>query len=296
MAVAGFHSIALVTFAAYPELTPDDRLLASALRRRGLEPVAALWDDPREAWGAHGLVVPRSCWDYHQRAAEFARWLDRLERDGARVVNPVPTLRWNMRKTYLRDLGARGVPVVETAWVARGAETTLRRIADERGWEEMVVKPVVSASAHETWRAARPALGELEARFAAELGERDLMVQPFLPGFTREGELSCILLAGRFSHAVRKRPRPGDFRVQEEHGGSVSPAVAPPDLVRLAAGALAAAPSPPVYARVDTVATDRGPLVTELELIEPALYFGMGEGAAETLAAALARILAGARA
>jgi len=249
--------------------------------------VAARWDDPAQDWAGYAAVVPRSCWDYHQRAAEFERWLDGLERAGARVVNPVPTLRWNMRKTYLRDLGARGVPVVSTVWASQGSAATLRGIADAHGWAEMVVKPVVSASAHETWRAARADLARLEERFGAELAMRDLMVQPFLPGFTREGELSCVFLAGAFSHAVRKRPKPGDFRVQEEHGGSVAPDAAPPDLVRLAASAVAAAPSPPVYARVDTVATDRGPLVTELELIEPALYFGMGRGAAETLAAAL---------
>ncbi len=250
----------------------------------------ARWDDPAQDWASYRGVVLRACWDYHQHAAAFERWLDDLERGGARVVNPVPMLRWNMRKTYLRDLGARGVPVVSTAWTARGSDASLEGIASAEGWKEMVVKPVVSASAHETWRAARGAAGD-ERRFRAELAARDLMVQPFLPGFTAEGELSFVFIAGAFSHAVRKRPKPGDFRVQEEHGGSVTPDVAPPDLVRLAAGAVAAAPSPPVYARVDTVATPRGQLVTELELIEPALYFGMGEGAADRLAAALAEAL-----
>jgi len=230
--------------------------------------------------------VPRSCWDYHQRAPEFERWLDRLERAGARVVNPVPILRWNMRKTYLRDLGARGVPVVSTVWAAKGSDTTLRGIAEARGWAEMVVKPVVSASAHETWRTGRDGAGD-EERFRADLATRDLMVQPFLPGFIEEGELSLVFLAGEYSHAVRKRPKPGDFRVQEEHGGSVGPDVASPDLVRIGALAVAASPGPSAYARVDTVAAGGRHLVTELELIEPALYFGMREGAADRLAAAL---------
>ena len=234
--------------------------------------------------------MPRSCWDYHQRAPEFERWLDRLERAGVRVVNPVPMLRWNMRKTYLRDLAARGVPVVTTVWAAKGSDTTLRGIAEARGWAEMVVKPVVSASAHETWRAWPDRPGD-EERFRADLAARDLMVQPFLPGFIEEGELSLVFLAGAFSHAVRKRPKPGDFRVQEEHGGSVAPDVASPDLVRLAALAVAASPGPSVYARVDTVSAGERQVVTELELIEPALYFGMGEGAADALAAALAATL-----
>ncbi len=281
-------SVALATYAEYPDLTPDDRILASALRRRGLDPVPALWDDPARDWAAYAAVLPRSCWDYHQRADRFERWLDALERSGARVINPVPMLRWNMRKTYLEDLRARGVPVAETVWVPAGSHTTLRAIADARGWGEMVVKPVVSASGYETWRVARADFAREGERFAAESAVRDLMVQPFLPGFTREGELSLTFLAGAYSHAVRKRPRPGEFRVHEEHGGSVTAAAAPPELVRLAADAVAAVPAPaPLYARVDTVAAEGRHVVTELELIEPALYFGFGDGSADVLAAAL---------
>ena len=242
----GSASIALVTCAEHPDLSPDDRLLAAALARRGFRPVPALWDDPDLRWVEHDAVVLRSCWDYHYRADAFRRWLDRLEREGARVYNRLGTVRWNMRKTYLRDLEAAGVPVTGTVWVAAGSASTLREIAHRTGWDTLVVKPTVSASAFETWLVERGGAAADEERFARLLGERDLMVQPFLPAVVAEGELSLVFISGRFSHAVRKRAKAGDFRVQEEHGGTAEREEVAPDLVRQAARALAVAPEPPL--------------------------------------------------
>ena len=283
MDLAHAPSVALVTCAEYPGLTPDDVPLAAALARRGLRPLAALWDDPAVRWEEHAAVVLRSCWDYHVRAREFERWLDRLEQVGARVHNPLPTLRWNMRKTYLRDMAAAGVPVAPTVWAPQGSAGTLRAIAEATGWTAMVVKPTVSSTGWETWLAERVGDAE-EERFARQLRERALMVQGFLPRIVTDGELSLVFLAGEYSHAVRKRARPGEFRVQEEHGGMVDREVAPPPIVAQAARALGAAPGTPLYARVDGVVADATLVVTELELLEPKLYFRWDDGAAETMA------------
>jgi len=292
-------SIALVTCAEYPDLTPDDLPFAAALERRGWRPVAARWDDPAVAWNAHAAVVLRSCWDYHQHADAFEAWLGRLERAGAPVHNPLPTLRWNFRKTYLRDLAGAGVPTMATEWVERGSRTTLRDVADATGWSVMVVKPIISASGWETWLVERAGDPEDERRFAAHLQARDLMVQRFMRGVQTDGEISLIFLGGRFSHAVRKRPMPGEFRVQEEHGGTVARETVPAIVVRQAARALAAVPAAahgeepgaPLYARVDGMVLDGTLIVTELELIEPKLYFGWGDGSADTLADLLDREL-----
>jgi hypothetical protein len=291
MARAGRTTIALVTCAEYPDLAPDDLPFAAALGRRGLRPTPERWDDPGVRWADHGAVVIRSCWDYHHRAAEFEAWLDRLERSGAAVHNPVPTLRWNLRKTYLRDLEAAGLRVAGTVWAARGSATTLRQIAAATGWTAMVVKPTVSASGWQTWHVEHPGAPDGEQRFARLLAERDLMVQPFLADILTEGETSCVFLAGRFSHAVRKRAKPGEFRVQEEHGGTAERDLPEPALVAEAARALTAAPTPTLYARVDGVETGAGFVITEVELIEPMLYFGWDEEAADRMAAALERDL-----
>ena len=285
-------TVALATCAQYPDLSPDDQLLPPALERLGLRPVAARWDDAGVRWESYGAVVLRSCWDYHHRFPAFVRWLHHLESVGARVYNPVPTLRWNMRKTYLRLLEAAGIPVTGTVWATMGSSTTLRDIRRSTGWDAMVVKPTVSASAWETFLMERPDAAEDEERFAALLRDRDLMVQPFLPSIVTEGEISFVFVAGTFSHAVRKRPKPGDFRVQEEHGGTAAREEVGPDLVRQATRALAAAPGPVLYARADAAMVNRNLVITELELVEPMLYFGWDPSAAGRLARALGQALA----
>jgi len=283
--------IALVTCTQHPGLTADDRLLVPALERLGHPARPALWDDPAERWGAYGAVVIRSTWDYHHRLAEFLAWLDRLERESAPVLNRIPILRWNVAKTYLRDLEAAGVPVTPTVWVPMGSTTTLREAMDAVRSDALVVKPTVSASAFETWRVYRSRSRDEEDRFARLSAVRDLMIQPFLPVIETDGELSFVFVAGEFSHAVRKRPKPGDFRVQEEHGGTAVRERVTPDLVRQAARALAAAPEPPLYARADGVVVGGRLVITELELVEPMLYFGWDPAAAGRLAGGIAGTL-----
>ena len=286
-------SVALATCADYPDLCDDDRLLIPALERRGCRAEPVLWDDRARRWGDYDAVVPRSTWDYHRRLPEFLGWLDRLERESVPVWNRMPTLRWNLEKRYLRELEAAGIPVTPTVWVAKGSVVTLRDLMESVRSDALVVKPAVSASAFETWRTDRSRAKEDEARLSEMVAQRDLMVQPFLPVFETDGEISHVFIDGTFSHAVRKRPRPGDFRVQEEHGGSAERTEVSPDLVRQAARALAAAPEGTLYARVDGVVLDGGLVVTELELVEPRLYFGWHEGAADRFAQGLLAAIGG---
>jgi len=283
--------VALVSCADYPDLPADDQLLTAALRRQGVGVAAAVWNDPQVAWQEYDAIVLRSCWDYHLHPAAFLRWLDHLEQPAVhppRVYNDVPTVRWNMTKTYLRDLEG-AVATAPTVWVPQGAATTLQAIVDSVGWEELVVKPTVSATAYKTWRVERTRARQHEARFARLIGERDVMVQQFLPAVLREGELSLVFLAGEFSHAVRKRPATGDFRVQEQFGGTAERADVEPGLIRQAAAAVAASPGKPLYARVDGVVVDGGLVLMELELVEPTLFFGLESAAADRLAIAITR-------
>jgi glutathione synthase/RimK-type ligase-like ATP-grasp enzyme len=280
--------VALVTCAAHPQLSPDDRLLLPALAEAGYEPVPCLWDDAAEPWASHAAVVVRSCWDYHHRPREFHTWLDRLADLGARVFNPVPLLRWNADKRYLRDLAEAGIEVIPTAWVAERDESSLADLAGARGWRHVVVKPSVSATAFETWRAGPEVTSDDEQRFRRLTGERPALVQPYLPDIER-GELSLVFLGGEYSHAVLKRPRPGDFRVQSDFGGTVEPVRPEEYVVAAASRVLAAAPGATLYARVDLCLVDGRAQLMELELLEPALFFAYGAGAAARFVEALAR-------
>jgi glutathione synthase/RimK-type ligase-like ATP-grasp enzyme len=278
--------IALATCAALHDLVPDDRLLAGALRARGGDVAATVWNDPAVDWSRFDRVVIRSVWDYHLRFSAFLAWLDQLLASGVAVVNPVPTLRWNARKRYLEDLARAGAAVVPTEFLAAGAAPRLGEVLDRRGWARAVVKPEVSASAHRTVRLSRAQAHARQADLERMLEAGPVLVQPYLEA-VEDGEWSLVFLGGSFSHAVRKRPAPGDFRVQEEHGGRSEPALPPPAVLAHAWQVLGACPQRWTYARVDAVEQAGEPLLMELELIEPALFLGAEPGAAGRLADAI---------
>jgi hypothetical protein len=284
------RTVALATSATVPELAPDDRLLLPALAARGIGAEPAVWDDPRMPWERFDAVVIRSCWDYHHKADRFDRWTSRLEAAGISVWNPPALLRWNARKTYLRGLAEAGVPVVPTRFVESSGDPDLDTVLHDAGWHEVVVKPVVSASAHETWRAERGRVDDAE-RFRRLVGRMPVMVQPFLREVEREGEWSFCFFGGDYSHAVLKRPRPGDFRVQSDHGGAYHLADPADELIAQAATALAAARSPTVYARVDGCVIDGALWLMELELLEPGLFLAVHPDAPDRFAAAIATAL-----
>ena len=282
--------IAFATYSTLPGLNDDDRLLIPALEERGITAAPAVWDSPDVCWEDLAGVLVRSCWDYHRRLPEFLAWIARLERLGIPLWNAAAVLRWNSHKAYLRDLAARGVPVVPTRWLWRGSERTdLAALLQREGWREAVVKPAVSASATGTCRTSAGEAAAGQGRLDELVRAGDVMVQPFVPEVADPGEWSLVFLGGRFSHAVLKRPATGDYRVQWEFGGSARAATPPGHLIAAAERVLAAAPAPTLYARVDGVERDGGLLLMELELIEPHLFLGWDAGAAGRLAAALAQ-------
>lgn len=284
--------IGLVTCAAYPDLTDDDRPLIAALRRLGLDAAPVIWDDPTVAWERHSMLLLRSTWNYHRKAGAFVAWLDHLDAIGVPLLNATPVVRWNMHKRYLRALGERGVRVPRTEWVARADARPLATIRRGLDAADVVIKPAVSASATDTWRARAGSLEE-EHRYRQLVDRTDVLVQPIIPEVSERGEWSLMYVDGAYSHAMLKRPRAGDFRVQAEHGGTAVRA-APADALRAEADRIVSLiPGDWGYARVDGVVTDAGFLLMELECIEPALFLAEQPGAAERLAGAVERRLCG---
>jgi hypothetical protein len=214
----------------------------------------------------------RSTWDYFDRPAEFADWIDHVEQRAA-IVNPAGVLRWNAHKSYLRDLEQRGVRTVQTLWLDRGETATVP-------FDEAVVKPAVDGGAKGLRRARR---GD---RITAPA---DLMIQPLVASIATEGELSLLYAAGELSHAVRKVPRRGDIRSQPDYGATVA-REEPGDEARQAAQRVLDALGEPVpYARVDLVRDADGELcLIELEVIEPQLYLAWDPESPRRFATALA--------
>lgn len=187
--------------------------------------------------------------------------------------NPPAVLRWNMEKTYLRDLERAGVSIVPTEWLEKGTNPDLGGLLAERGWMDAVVKPVISAAATRTWRVSHATVLDVGAQFAESLDAGDVMVQPFMSEIQTRGEWSLMFIDGDFSHAVRKMPTEGDFRVQTGFGGRSITDQPDGELIRAARRVLDVAPSPWLYARVDGIETDAGFVLLELEMLEPSLFF-----------------------
>ncbi len=300
-------TIFLATCAQKPSLDPDDELLLGHFPA-SIRVEVGPWDQP--GWRHADLVVVRSTWDYHQRLAEFEDWLAALEAAAIPVVNPLPALRWNLRKRYLRDLEKAGVAIVPTVWVPVDAEIDAGQVLEEHGWNEVVIKPEVAATAHRTVRQSavdrvrlQSALESLQAVERDLESDRLLLVQPLLGEILEDGEWSLIFLGGEFSHAVRKEAVQGDFRVQSDFGGRAVRERPSNDLLEQARVALTQAAArlgtEPLYARVDGVVADGSRpseragrfLLMELELIEPQLFLACGDGAARRLAELLGKRL-----
>ena len=279
------RTIAFATYDGMPALTADDRLAIAPLSARGIEVVPAIWSAPATDWRRFDAVVLRSTWDYHKRPREFRAWLDRLEETGVPLWNSVSLARWNMDKRYLRELAARGIATVPTAWMAADGEVDVGAIMESYGWTDAVLKPVIAATLYRTIRVTR------DAGRITTLGHGEAMLQRFVPQIEKEGEWSLVFLGGEYSHAMLKRPAPGDFRVQEEFGGSSAAADAPEELRESAARVLAAVDGPWLYARVDGVRADGGLLLMELEMLEPLLFLGEHPRAPGRFADAIAEVL-----
>lgn len=278
----------------FPDLHDDFPLVRAALEREGVDSFPAVWNDPTVDWASFDLVVANGAWDNIHHVEDFLAWVRAREEDGPRTVNSPATLRWNLDKLYLRVLEAAGVPTVPTIWIepeasTGGSDVTLPPI-------ELVVKPSVSGGGHRTARydpndddAARAHVRDLLA------SGRTAMIQPYQQAVDAHGELGFIFLGGAFSHVIAKDPmiRRGVGPLDNLIDNQVTrPATATVGHLEVAAHALAAAEhllGPTTYARVDVVTgADGAPLVLELELLDPVLFFVHHPEGAVTFARVLA--------
>lgn len=269
----------------------EDRILSEALVANGMTVSRVDWADRHIDWRRFDAIVIRQTWDYFERLDEFRAWLDRVELL-TRVVNPADVIRWNWNKRYLVDLIEAGVPTVPTVVIERQTPAPdLAEVLAQHGFSEAVIKPAVSGAGRETYRIQGENIETARALWQRLVGQEDMLLQPFMPAIVEHGEVSLIVIDGQVTHAVRKIAAPGEFRVQDDHGGTVHVHTPTEAEAAVARQALAATPEPVAYARVDLVQTDDGPVVMELELIEPELFFRQEPNAAGRLALALKSLL-----
>lgn len=279
--------IALATAAHLPQLSEDDNILYIELLRRGFDVDPVVWDSGAN-WSVYNTVVIRSVWDYHRKHPQFLAWLDELDRIGARVYNSTPLARWNSDKHYMLDLEKRGVRITPTRVLDRGGERSLAGVIEGTGWNSVVVKPAIASTGFETWQFEVPVTPDHEARFAKQVSEMDVLVQQFVAGI-RNGERSFVFIDGEFTHCVLKKSAGDDFRIHIEWGGTVECIDPSAAQVAWATSVLAAVQHPWLYGRVDAVLNNAGePVLMELEMLEPELFFAYDSDALDRFIEAIA--------
>jgi len=274
----------IATCRPLPEPDDDQAPLLRALAAAGVEAEMCDWRSG-PPWRRPRPTVVRSTWDYIHHLDAFRAWVSRAGADAA-LWNPPDVILDNLHKGYLLALAGRGVPVVPTALLDRGRAASLGRLCADRGWGEVVIKPAVGAGSFETRRFAAE---DPRAQAACDrlVADRDLLVQPYLAAVEGHGERALVWIDGEFTHAVRKSPR---FAGDEECVSAAAIGTAAEREVGEAA--LAPFRDRLLYARVDVApGPDGGPVVMELELVEPSLFLLQCPAALARLVAAIRRRL-----
>ena len=293
--------VTLVTCRAYYEpdkITPyiqnilyEQELLKSSLEAQGLKVNVTFWDNPSYKWQETKSLLFRTVWDYFERFDEFWEWLEQVKTK-TRLINSYELIKWNIDKHYLRDLKNNGIQVVPTYFADRGNNISLQEIANLNDWKHIVIKPAISASAFNTYKIINDEIEQKEQLFHELLQTHDMLVQPFFPTISELGEASLMVFGGKFTHAILKKAKAGDFRVQDDFGGTVHDYNPTQEEIKFAEKVFQSCTSLPIYGRVDIVwDSNKHIYLSELEIIEPELWIRNRPESANKIAEAVNKIL-----
>lgn len=266
------------------QVLDEDQFVKTALEARGLRCTIRSWDDPDFDWNSSKFVLFRTIWDYFHRYDEFRKWMD-LAKTQTQMINSFEQILWNVDKHYLGDLERKGIQIVPTHYIEKGTKTTLAELHDLLAWNKTVLKPCISGAARHTYLLDDQKLDAHEEIFQELITQEAMMLQPFMEKITSQGEVSHMVMGGKYTHSIHKKAKAGDYRVQDDFGGSVHPYTASQEEIEYAEAVIQACSPIPAYARVDVVWDNQGELALgELELIEPELWFRHHPEAANELA------------
>ena len=269
----------------------EQELLKSAFESQGLKVDITYWDNPSYEWQQTKSVLFRTVWDYFERFDEFWDWLEQVKTK-TRLINSYELIKWNIDKHYLRDLKNSGIQVVPTYFADRGNNISLQEIANLNDWEHIVIKPAISASAFNTYKITNDEIEQKEQLFHELLQTHDMLVQPFFPTISELGEASLMVFGGKFTHAILKKAKAGDFRVQDDFGGTVHDYNPTQEEIKFAEKVFQSCTSLPIYGRVDIVwDSNKHIYLSELEIIEPELWIRNRPESANKIAEAVNKIL-----
>jgi hypothetical protein len=266
--------LALLTCSKFPELIEADQKLLPLFLEKGYDTEVVVWDQPKINWGSFDCLIFRNTWDYYEKEEEFRNWLEKLNTEKIRTVNPLELIQWNLHKFYLKELEEKGIPILKTFFLKKGSFFDFENQVPKE-MDELVLKPAFSAGSYLTTKFKRKSWKQIFATYQEHFLNKDFLLQPFRPEIQSLGETSLIFYNGIFSHAVNKKPMKDDFRVQVQYGGIYKILQPSSALIQQAEKVIHALPQQSMYARVDGIVKEDTLELMEIELIEPDLYFNI---------------------
>ncbi len=273
------------------QVLQEDSILLSAFQKKGLKAIRTYWDNPNFDFADTRITLFRTIWDYFHRFNEFSNWLN-SNWNKTQLINSPEILHWNIDKHYLYDLSVKGINIPKTIFLEKGQSETLQNLFMNSGFEEAILKPAISGAGRHTYKLSGSNILEHETIYSRLIKDEALLLQEYQCNITKTGEIAIILINGEYSHAVLKTAKKGDFRVQDDFGGTVKLYTPLTDEIEFAKNVISACSTLPLYARVDIMRDNNfQPVLGELELIEPELWFRFHPRAAEMMAQAICNIL-----
>ena len=263
----------------------EDQLVVEALKRKGLRVFRTNWDNSKFDWSTTNYILFRTTWDYFDRYDEFEPWLGKVSQL-TNLINPADLIKWNIDKFYLQDLNDKGIAIPPSIFIEKGCTKSLSEIVKESDWCEFILKPAISGAARHTYRFKKDQISPeaIEAFNSLNPKERFLL-QEYQTKITSKGEVAFMVFGGEFSHAILKKAKSGDFRVQDDFGGTVHHYQASAKEIEFVEKTVAMIEPTPIYARVDVMWDNNNNLcLGELEMIEPELWFRYQPFSADRLA------------
>ena len=272
------------------QVLEEDQLLINEIKKTGLSVCKKDWNSKEFNWSNSRIAIFRSTWDYFDRFDEFFLWKEKIK-NKLYFVNSSKLIDWNIDKIYLKDLKLKGINIPKSIFIKKNKLTTVKELFEKTNFKIAVLKPNISGAARHTYKIKKIEASSYEDIFKKLIITENMIFQEFIHDIEKHGEISLVLIAGKYTHAVRKKARKGDFRVQDDHGGTVEKYNALKEEVLFAEHCITLCPEKPVYARVDIIYDNKGRIcLNELELIEPELWFRNFPKAAMLLAQEIKRL------
>ena len=291
------YDVVILTESRYvkPEIIDDyvqnvlteDGLIQNELEKLGLKVTRKDWNDKKFNWEDAKILLVRSTWDYFHRFKEFKKWIEEVK-SKSKLINTYEQINWNFDKNYLKDLDQNNINIPASVFIKKGETTSLQDHMNKNRWDCIVIKPTISGAGRHTYKVDKNNVSEINKNFLKLIQDEDFIIQEFQKNIISKGEVAVVLINGEYTHSILKLAKKGDFRVQDDFGGTIHNYEPTQEMIEFAQKSIKTLSPTPVYARVDIIWDNNNKMaVSELELIEPELWFRNNPSAATKIAKVL---------